>query len=153
MGPESSFGATWIAEMSLPPGSYTVGLERVEALADLGSFGISGLRVEPALLTIQEGTTSAAQKASYDRQLLLVRGRLDELLGRLRAELQKNSGDQNLRLEYVDALTLAGKRDEAAAEMLRLIVAVQESQSRAAPGKPPHIPSWMFEHLAAIRRR
>jgi protein involved in temperature-dependent protein secretion len=84
---------------------------------------------------------------------MLVQKKFDALLNLLQAGLEKNPADQSLRLEYIDTLALAGEREKAAGEMLQLIVSIQESQAKAAPDKPPHIPSWMFEYLDNLKKK
>lgn len=150
---EASLGIYWMATPRLAPGSYRINLEWEGGIARAKSSGEIGLRVEPALLTIKEGTAGPEEKAFYERRLMLVQKKFDALLNLLQAGLEKNPADQSLRLEYIDALAMAGEREKAAGEMLQLIVSIQESQAKAAPDKPPHIPSWMFEYLDNLKKK
>ena len=135
----------WIMKGSLAPGSYRVEMKRKDQT--------SGLAVRSASLEITSGKGAATEASRIQRRLLALEGRNAELLSQLNAQLAKNPGNHNLRMEQVEALAATGKRGEARKKLAGLIKALQDAQEKASPDKPPHIPYWMVQYLRLLQAK
>ncbi|MCJ7679446.1 MAG: hypothetical protein MUP70_01860, partial [Candidatus Aminicenantes bacterium] len=143
----------WMADSFPPPGKYSLSILIPDSVFPKEKNRISGTKIEPAYLTIHEGTADPALLALYERRILLLKGEMEKLLEKIRAGLVEDPDSPNLRLELVDALAFSGDNAQAAQEMANLIAAVEQRQKELNPDGEPHIPDWMLLALDKLRRK
>ncbi|MCG2814429.1 MAG: hypothetical protein L6425_00615 [Candidatus Aminicenantes bacterium] len=151
--PGQIFSLFWTADSAPPPGKYSLTVHMPDKVSPLRRSGISGVKIEPAYLTIHEGTADAALAAFYERRILLLKGEMEKLLEKIISALAEEPDNPNLRLELVDALAFSGDEAQAAEEMMNLITAVERKQKELNPGEESHIPDWMLLYLEKLRRK
>lgn len=143
----------WMADSAPPPGKYSLTLQISNEVIPMRGSGISEVKIEPAYLTIHEGTADSALLALYERRILLLKGEMEKLQEKIMSGLAEDPDNPDLRLELVDALALSGDNIQAAEEMANLITAVERRQKELNPGEESHIPDWMLLYLEKLRRK
>jgi hypothetical protein len=141
----------WALRAPLPPGTYAISLKVPDDWVDRKASRLGETRVEAASLRVVEGVADPDQKSYWTRRALLAGGRTADYLKAVGEALASKPADAGLRLERVDGLALAGDKATAARELTRLLYDIQEAQAKSAPGREPHIPSWLIDYLASLK--
>lgn len=153
--PGGGLQVRWIVQPQQPlePGMYRVRIaEGTELIAETRDKAAPvAVLVEPAYITIVQGTASAEEKARMERRVLSVQGDVEGMLAALDTALAASPQDHALRYERVQALKAAGRREEAHAALAQLIRDTEQALRTHASQAEAHLPSWYYAELRSLR--
>ncbi len=142
----------WSTTDTLAPGTY-----QLHATVPQGFVSIEGVDEPPPFevavsqLEILNEDPDPIRARYWQRRFLAVGGQTEAWTAAIERELAGDPDNLALWQEMVDALTQAGRREEARTKLMELIGAVQDKQQQANPDQPPQIPDFLIFQLEALQ--